>query len=387
MASANGAKSGAIAAAFGAEKSLYAILGVASKATAAQIKKGYYKMALKHHPDRAAAGADAEELARSTATFQALTIVHETLKDAAKRKVYDETGVIEDEEGLSTDGREMYEYWRKMFPPVTLAAIRKYETEYVGSDEEKLDVLKSYLKHGNVAPEASSFGAAPGPRCNRHRTAPRFKKKPVASSAPGASALMRAMREEVLFMDLDGADDARIGGIIASAIATGDVACLPAWGGFSGTDGGVLTAATRSSGKRGTNVGKRARKRASKASQRPTKRAMREAAEAADMAEQLGLDVGGGADTLRAAMVKSKTKREKEFESLTAALEAKYGGTSSKKKSKAEAKQARKRARKRANGLGGGRAGAPAKREDPLADEAEFQRIQAEMLARKANEG
>ena len=89
-------------------------------------------------------------------------------------------------------------------------------------------------------------------------------------------------------------------------------------------------------------------------------------------------------------MVKSKTKREKEFESLTAALEAKYGGGSLKKKSKAEAKQARKRARKRSNGLGSGgsgrRAAAPAKREDPLADEAEFQRIQAEMLARKASE-
>jgi hypothetical protein len=40
----------------------------------------------------------------------------------------------------------------------------------------------------------------------------------------------------------------------------------------------------------------------------------------------LGLDagvVGGGDDSLRAAMVKSKTKRQNEFESMAAMLEAK----------------------------------------------------------------
>tara|TARA_B110000208_G_scaffold186286_1_gene242616 strand:- start:1 stop:204 length:204 start_codon:yes stop_codon:yes gene_type:complete len=54
--------------------------------------------------------------------------------------------------------------------------------------------------------------------------------------------------------------------------------------------------------------------------------ASREAAEAADLAAMLGLDagvVGGGDDSLRAAMVKSKTKRQNEFESMAAMLEAK----------------------------------------------------------------
>ena len=40
----------------------------------------------------------------------------------------------------------------------------------------------------------------------------------------------------------------------------------------------------------------------------------------------LGLDagvVGGGDDSLRAAMVKSKTKRQNEFESMAAMIEAK----------------------------------------------------------------
>jgi|TARA_B110000208_G_scaffold186286_1_gene242617 curved DNA-binding protein CbpA len=223
---------GAIAAAFGEGVTLYAILGVPSTATARAIKKGYYKRALKHHPDRQRRDASAEDVAKATSTFQALTIVHETLKDAAKRKVYDETGVIEDEDGLSgASGREMYEHWRKMFPPVTIAAIRKYEAEYVGSDEEKLDVLKAYLKHGATSRGVSSAsGSGRSGRTVQRRKVNQTRTKGVrgmnshkiasaSAKTGGATPLMRAMREEVLFMDLDGGDDERVAEIIAIAIA------------------------------------------------------------------------------------------------------------------------------------------------------------------------
>ena len=51
------------------------------------------------HPDK-------NKEANATATFQALGVVHATLSDPEKRKVYDRTGVLEDDDGLSGDGRE-----------------------------------------------------------------------------------------------------------------------------------------------------------------------------------------------------------------------------------------------------------------------------------------
>lgn len=66
-------------------KDYYKILGVDKKATAAQIKKAYRKMARKYHPDVNKA-ADAET------KFKDLTEANEVLSDPEKRKAYDQYG-------------------------------------------------------------------------------------------------------------------------------------------------------------------------------------------------------------------------------------------------------------------------------------------------------
>jgi len=67
------------------EKDWYAVLGVSSSATAAEIKKAYRKLARDLHPDKNPDNARAEE------RFKDVSRAYDLLGDDAKRKEYDET--------------------------------------------------------------------------------------------------------------------------------------------------------------------------------------------------------------------------------------------------------------------------------------------------------
>jgi DnaJ family protein A protein 2 len=69
---------------------LYEVLGVPKTATKAEIKKAYFQLARKHHPDK---GGDAD-------TFKKMSAAWDVLQDDEKRKVYDERGL----EGLEGGG-------------------------------------------------------------------------------------------------------------------------------------------------------------------------------------------------------------------------------------------------------------------------------------------
>ena len=60
------------------ERGLYEALGVEPDASAAKIKKAYYKLAMKEHPDK---GGDKEK-------FQAIGDAYQVLSDVPKRKKY-----------------------------------------------------------------------------------------------------------------------------------------------------------------------------------------------------------------------------------------------------------------------------------------------------------
>lgn len=114
---------------------LYRILEVEKDAPAGAIKKAYMKAALKHHPDK---GGEA-------AKFQALSVAHAILSDPERRMIYDEGGMVDDfEEDLDQNFTFWYDYFRKLTPKVTLSSIEQLEKEYIGSEEEKRDVIAAY---------------------------------------------------------------------------------------------------------------------------------------------------------------------------------------------------------------------------------------------------
>jgi len=121
---------------------LYAVLGLKKDATESQLRKGYHKVSLKVHPDRCSS----KEKAAATEKFQTLGRVYQLLADSDLRAVYDETGEVPDEES-SGECKDWAQYWRTLFPAVTLKDIKNFESNYVGSAEERADVEAAYVAH------------------------------------------------------------------------------------------------------------------------------------------------------------------------------------------------------------------------------------------------
>jgi len=68
------------------ERDYYEVLGVSKNADAAELKKAYRRLAMKHHPDRNEGDAKAEE------KFKEAKEAHDVLSDAQKRAAYDQFG-------------------------------------------------------------------------------------------------------------------------------------------------------------------------------------------------------------------------------------------------------------------------------------------------------
>ncbi|KAF2621636.1 DnaJ-domain-containing protein [Macroventuria anomochaeta] len=125
----------------------YEVLGLEHEATADDVKKAYRKMALKHHPDKAAEG----EKEAANKKFQEIAFAYAILLDDRRRKRYDLTGStaesLEDEEDF-----DWLSFYREQFENViNEEAINKVSNEYKGGQEEHRDLLKAYKKYkGNL---------------------------------------------------------------------------------------------------------------------------------------------------------------------------------------------------------------------------------------------
>jgi len=124
---------------FGADN-LYEVFGIEKTATAEEIKKAYRKKSLLCHPDKVAP----EKKEEATKKFQTLCKSYDFLQDEERRKVYDETGEVDDESVDSN--RDWDTYWRNLFPRVTKKQIDNFMQAYIGSEDEKEDLKRVYEK-------------------------------------------------------------------------------------------------------------------------------------------------------------------------------------------------------------------------------------------------
>jgi len=127
---------------FGSED-LYAALGASKEASAAELKKCYYRLSLRVHPDRV----EEAEKESATAKFQLLGRIYAILSDAEKRKIYDETGDDPDDDDEFHDvNKDWSAHWRRMFPAVTEEMIRNFHATYADSLEERADLKAFYAR-------------------------------------------------------------------------------------------------------------------------------------------------------------------------------------------------------------------------------------------------
>jgi len=121
-------------------RDIYALMGITKDALEKDVKKAYYKLSLQVHPDRVA---EAEKDV-ATEKFKVLSTINSILTDKDKKALYDEQGIIDDndDEGKLSNWLDL---WRTFFKPITTEDIDNFQRDYVGSDLEKTDLKKAYL--------------------------------------------------------------------------------------------------------------------------------------------------------------------------------------------------------------------------------------------------
>lgn len=120
-------------------RDVYEIFEVPKNAQEKEIKKAYYKLSLKVHPDRV----KENEKADATEKFKVLSKIYSILSDKDKRALYDEKGVIDDDD--DSTGTKWMTMWQQFFKPISTEDISNFEKVYIGSELERNDIKKAYL--------------------------------------------------------------------------------------------------------------------------------------------------------------------------------------------------------------------------------------------------
>ena len=136
--------------AFGEDANLYTtVLNLPNKGpsiTASQLRKAYYRQALKYHPDKQAENSDvvAKE---AKLKFQAISVAYSILSDEERRTLYDESGEMDDTDEMAGENTDEWtSYFKGIFGKVTTSDIDRFAESYKCSEEEEKDVLKYYTQ-------------------------------------------------------------------------------------------------------------------------------------------------------------------------------------------------------------------------------------------------
>lgn len=91
------------------------------------MKRAYYRLSLDVHPDRVGE----TEKKESTEKFKVLTKINEVLVDQNKRKLYDQEGIIEDDNELNSS--VWLSMWKQFFKPSATTDIVDFKEDYTGN--------------------------------------------------------------------------------------------------------------------------------------------------------------------------------------------------------------------------------------------------------------
>ncbi|XP_035912283.1 J domain-containing protein CG6693-like [Anopheles stephensi] len=119
-------------------RNIYELFGVEKNASVQEIKKAYYRLSLQTHPDRVPEG-DKKE---ATEKFKMLSKLYTILSDKDSRAIYDERGVVDDDDDARTNWMDR---WQQFFKPLTTEDIQNYQASYTGSETERNDIKRAYL--------------------------------------------------------------------------------------------------------------------------------------------------------------------------------------------------------------------------------------------------
>lgn len=146
----------------------YQMLGVRRSANTGEIKRAYYALAKRFHPDRFRRGADAEQLARIESAFAQIAQAYETLKGNPSRAAYDSKLLKQEEAERTTRATAAAKQAETNLKAGTSAADNKastpahtpQSTPTAQQAEEKFQQGLSALQQGKRAPAIALLGEA-----------------------------------------------------------------------------------------------------------------------------------------------------------------------------------------------------------------------------------
>ena len=121
----------------------YKLLNVSASADADEIKKSYYVLAKKYHPDALSSAIkdNQTEFEKAKEHFKKITEAYAILSDKVMRTRYD--NLLFGESRSFTEDEQAYEYWSKKEPEKSRRVMEEYE-EMQERVREKLKTYKDY---------------------------------------------------------------------------------------------------------------------------------------------------------------------------------------------------------------------------------------------------